>query len=837
MKKAEIKVGGMYRARISGKFVDVRVDRIRQRVNGAGRDATVFDVTNLTTGRTTTFASAAKFRGPAAGVQIPTRRLTEDEYAECVEVVNAKKSRMVADGVVADAPNVAVVQPTSEDKPNWAVVGPSVMVDVDPQLGERFMQHIVPEGENSPDFTIVSTVENSTPAVTLVKTAAETCRDNVTADADSTSSTVAHAVPTTSSLAARIAAQATPRATGLTRQQEDILATAKQIESARNNGQRIMVIGAGAGTGKTFTLKQLEQVLQGNGQYTAFNSSLVAESKAKFTRAACNTTHSLAFRAVGCRFKHRLNGARVRSWEVAQRLGIEDMVVELPPVIGAEGPPATRRLKASYLAGQVTDAIRKFCQSADGVIGTKHFKKFDGIDEPGKYANSDMVKAYLLPFAQKAWADLSDEKGELMPFNHDVYVKLWEQGRGTDRPCITAEYILLDEAQDTAPVMLSILQQQAHALLILVGDDNQQIYEWRGAVNAMAAFPGAARKLLSQSFRFGQVIADVANAVLSGLDTPTDLVMRGLESIPSRICPVASPRCYLYRTNAGAISRLMHAVDEGKRPYLIGGTSEVVTFCRAALDLQRGKGTTHPELGCFGKWAEVQEYSKESEGADLRLMVKLIDEFKAERIIAALENMPTEDHADMVISTAHRSKGREWATVQLGPDFPTANKLTDADRRLVYVAATRAQEELDLTKCPTFCGGYDQNTGQYGDYGEEKVEAKWIPGIRINYTVPMPTVEELTAYREGKKNPHPTAETPTTSPVSNAVASTHAATNNGNGVDGFTWANMDGQWLVRGPHGSVNQRVTVVRKNGSKSQEMLRIVVKTIGDKCFYATK
>src|SRR5208282_4878925 len=109
----------------------------------------------------------------------------------------------------------------------------------------------------------------------------------------------------TSNLAAQIAAQNVPIAASLTQQQQDILAAAKEIEAAKNNGQRVMVIGAGAGTGKTFTLKQLEQVLAGNGQYTAFNSSLVAESKSKFKKAACNTTHSLAFRAVGCNFKHR----------------------------------------------------------------------------------------------------------------------------------------------------------------------------------------------------------------------------------------------------------------------------------------------------------------------------------------------------------------------------------------------------------------------------------------------------------------------------------------------------------------------------------------------------
>lgn len=62
MKRAEIKVGGKYQARVSGNFVTVQVDAIRKRRGFADREETVYDVTNLRTGRKITFRSAAKFR-------------------------------------------------------------------------------------------------------------------------------------------------------------------------------------------------------------------------------------------------------------------------------------------------------------------------------------------------------------------------------------------------------------------------------------------------------------------------------------------------------------------------------------------------------------------------------------------------------------------------------------------------------------------------------------------------------------------------------------------------------------------------------------------------------
>jgi hypothetical protein len=76
MKAKEIEVGKCYVAKVSNKLTTVRVDGVRT-VSGhrypaySGRastpDKTVYDVTNLATGRKTTFRSAMKFRRAVAG--------------------------------------------------------------------------------------------------------------------------------------------------------------------------------------------------------------------------------------------------------------------------------------------------------------------------------------------------------------------------------------------------------------------------------------------------------------------------------------------------------------------------------------------------------------------------------------------------------------------------------------------------------------------------------------------------------------------------------------------------------------------------------------------------
>jgi ATP-dependent exoDNAse (exonuclease V) beta subunit len=82
-----------------------------------------------------------------------------------------------------------------------------------------------------------------------------------------------------------------------------------------------------------------------------------------------------------------------------------------------------------------------------------------------------------------------------------------------------------------------------------------------------------------------------------------------------------------------------------------------------------------------------------------------VTDFGADQIIADLGRCGTEASADVVVSTAHRAKGREWDTVQIGNDFPRPGEInpktgeergvTDEEARLIYVAVTRAKLHLD----------------------------------------------------------------------------------------------------------------------------------------------
>lgn len=457
-----------------------------------------------------------------------------------------------------------------------------------------------------------------------------------------------------------------------------------------------VVIKAGAGTGKTTTLRVLSQQARGRrGQYMAFNRAIVDEAARKMPAwVSCKTAHGLAMGAVGRQFAHRLRSRRLPSAQVAKLLGISQPV---KVTIGQQ----SKMLAPGYLAGLVMRSIAVFCNSDDPSPTRRHIPYIEGIDMPAvdgrrTYANNDAVAAAIEPALAKAWADLTSVNGELR-YTHDCYLKLWQ----LSDPVINADFVLFDEAQDASPVMASIVAQQAdRAQLVYVGDSEQAIYGWRGAVDALGQIQGAQTSFLTRSFRFGPAVADVANGILERIPG-AEMRLVGHDPIDSQVVEYAAdPDAVLCRGNAETMSRYLGALKEGLRPYLVGEGRELVSFAKAVTQLQVEGWTPHPELSIFTTWGQVQDYvDQDPQGSELALLVRLVDEYGADTIVEALEHQAPEDRCDFTISTAHKAKGREWDTVTLAGDFPEPDEddeVSAEELRLLYVAVTRARQVLDI---------------------------------------------------------------------------------------------------------------------------------------------
>lgn len=455
-----------------------------------------------------------------------------------------------------------------------------------------------------------------------------------------------------------------------------------------------LVVDALAGSGKTSTLRMLAAATpRRGGMYIAYNKAIAVDAERSFpSNTLCRTAHSLAFQAVGWTLAHKLRRPRQRAAQVAGILGINKRAI----LTNAEG--STTAVDRPALARLVLDTISRFCHSAEYGLEPRHVLCPVGLRD--YRAELDDT---VLGYARAAWVDLCDPEGRLR-LDHDHYLKLWH----LTGPVLSADVIYLDEAQDANPVIAGIVTAQDHAQLILVGDRHQQLYGWRGATDAMTGFDGT-RLVLTKSFRFGPAIAEQANMWLAELRS--DLRIVGHDPIPSTVGRIGYDdlSAVLCRTNAGTIAQAIAAEDRGIRAAITGGTGDLAALARAAADLQDRGETSHPEFMGFRSWGEVVEYAQ-TDGAteNLATFVNLVDAYGPRELLRIIDALAgNEDSAQLVVSTGHKAKGREWNNVLIGPDFkpyprrdPATGELkdpemTDEARMLAYVAVTRAQLRLD----------------------------------------------------------------------------------------------------------------------------------------------
>ena len=147
-------------------------------------------------------------------------------------------------------------------------------------------------------------------------------------------------------------------------------------------------------------------------------------------------------------------------------------------IIDREGTDYLRQLLAKVSPEAEADYSRHnvVCRSAQAAPEAWHIP----VDEKVEEQAADDLRAILLPHVIRHWEESIDPRGRTA-ITPDVYLKDWERSN----PRINSDFILFDEAQDSDGLMLSVLRRQRHAQVIYVGDPYQQIYEWRGAVNAM----------------------------------------------------------------------------------------------------------------------------------------------------------------------------------------------------------------------------------------------------------------------------------------------------------------------------------------------------------------
>ena len=129
---------------------------------------------------------------------------------------------------------------------------------------------------------------------------------------------------------------------------------------------------------------------------------------------------------------------------------------------------------------------------------------------------TDILKEYNTYKQQHDYLDYDDLlflTNELFEKNENIAKTVANQYR----------YIMIDEYQDVNNLQLSLIKnmvKNVHNNVVVVGDDQQSIYAFRGAnfkniINFQKDFPGAKMIILDKNYRSTQGILNVANAVVN----------------------------------------------------------------------------------------------------------------------------------------------------------------------------------------------------------------------------------------------------------------------------------------------------------------------------------
>lgn len=445
---------------------------------------------------------------------------------------------------------------------------------------------------------------------------------------------------------------------------------------------RIVVAEAKAGSGKTTTgVGYAAARPEAKMLYLVFGRANAIEARRKFPPwVDVLTTHTIARRTI-----------KPQKERVPQKW--------TPMVLQAH-----LGLKAPRLARMVLNGLAAFWGSCDKTIEVDHIEDSCMSLTPG---SSEVEMA--LTYARSAWEQMC-ERNSSFPIPHDAYLKMF----ALQAPKLPYTHILLDEFQDANPVTVQLaMGQMENSNLLVLGDSHQGIFGFRGSINGMSELkqvPGARAFELTRSFRFGRGVAKLANMILGEFMGEKNLI-KGMGKDGAW---VEKGHAYISRTNAELFR--VAAEKQGKGIHWVGGIGSY--NLEALLDVYRLYAGKREEISNklidqrFRSFEEYESYGEGAKDGEAILLAKLVRQFKHEtpRFVEDLKTnaVEREGDAEIVLTTAHRSKGLEWDCVRMGEDFTSLASIEDSlaqgedfdpqEANLLYVMLTRARRHVSLNK-------------------------------------------------------------------------------------------------------------------------------------------
>lgn len=490
------------------------------------------------------------------------------------------------------------------------------------------------------------------------------------------------------------------------------------------------IVEAVAGAGKTTTLVELVTRLNGYVAFMAFNKAIATEIQGKLdarnvdgTKVNAGTFHSFGFQA----------------WrKLAPKVKVEGRKL----MILADEMQMPRHMqefarKGVGLARQWGIGI--FCAFDDAAqwrMLVDRFELDDSLVENGERVDAvelDERVAEATEWAVRLLKESVKASMDMIDFDDMLYMPLLRDVKFFQR-----DWVLVDEAQDTNPVRLALAKKMLRVggRLVAVGDPCQAIYGFSGAdsesLNQIAKQFNAVRLPLTVTYRCPKSIVNHARQWVSHIEAHASApegIVRTVEAAEFEKYTAEQLRkddVVLCRNTKPLVELAFQFIRRGIGCHVegrdIGAGLIALTkkYKVKTVNALRGRLQQYMEREVQKALAKGQETKAAQVEDKVTTLFVIMDQLNGSDPVDAIVTKINSIFGDteegkpaksLTLSTIHKAKGREWHRVywygrnKFQPSkFARQDWQVEQENNLMYVAATRAKEELIEVIVPTSNG-------------------------------------------------------------------------------------------------------------------------------------
>lgn len=477
-----------------------------------------------------------------------------------------------------------------------------------------------------------------------------------------------------------------------------------------NGGSAVLIAVAGAG--KTTVLLEGGKRIAGGVAYVAYNKKIVEETDKKLAKMGIHwqkmragTAHSYGWGA----YRKAQPGACLAEQKVAKIL--DAMIVDLTDHPLEVHKPKMRKLIS--LAKQSMFGVLRPIESVEAWLEMiQHYDIFD--EDDGADVPLDDVIRYCQDALRMSNSDLL-----AIDFDDMIYMPLLKKVRFWRH-----DVVMVDEAQDTNAARRALVRAMLRpgGRLIAVGDPHQAIYGFTGAdsdsLDLIQRDFSCRRMNLTITYRCPKEVVRFSQRWVSHIQAaetaPEGEVSRSTMEAFLLRNDLTSGSAVLCRNTKPLVS-LAFAMIRIRKPCRIEGRDVGKSLQRlmtkwkvTSLDALTSRIDAYMErerTKLLAKKMEAKLQQVEDMVDTVRVIIDQCLEEKKRNVSDAVDYVDQlfgDDVSDvMVLSTIHKSKGREWETVfwldragTCPSKYARQDWQMEQEKNLMYVAATRSMGKL-----------------------------------------------------------------------------------------------------------------------------------------------